>query len=92
MSDKQYKMIRKQLRNVCQDLMPQVLVNEAVVAIEKTVTAHINTRLDVITQHVKTTLDKIDERSKDIQSYVVRNSGADQAPAPSPIDVINKAE
>lgn len=90
MSDKQYKRLRKAIKNVTQDLLPQILVNETVAAIEKTVTAHVNQRLDGITQHVKTTLDKIDERSKDVQSYVVRNAPIEQAPQASPIDVITK--
>lgn len=70
------KDIRKQVRNVTQEILSDVLSSELVTAMEVR-----------IMQYVKKRLDAIDERSKDIQAYMVRQS----APmAPAPIKVIDK--
>lgn len=53
------KDLRKQLRNVVQEILPEVLTSELIAALKKEINAY---------------LDKIDERQKNISSYIVRNS------------------
>lgn len=71
------KQIRGQIRQIVKDLLPEVLATEVGNALHKSLTAQLQKRMDEITNHMKRTLDTIDERSKDIQSYVVRNSPAE---------------
>lgn len=68
------KELRKQLRNVIQDMKDELLTQELSTAIEKKLYATINMRLTALENHVKSTLDQIDNRSKDLQSYVLRQS------------------
>lgn len=85
MGEKTYKMLRKQLRNVVQQLLPSTLENEMYSAVEKRVNNRIDARCDAIASHVKSTLEAIDSRSKDIQSFVVRNNASGgTAPVPVP--------
>jgi hypothetical protein len=80
MSDKQYKLIRKQLRNVVQDELQYLLHEETFKNLYKDLVKHTDKRLDDITKTVKDVLDNMDKRSQDIQSYVVRNTGVPTAP------------
>ena len=57
------KELRKQLRIILRDVLPEVLTSELVVAVEKKLRVEMNDRLN-----------KIDERQKDVQSFLVRNS------------------
>lgn len=70
------KLLRKQLRNICQEILPEVLTNEMVKAQTEGVITAMNGRLDKITEHIQQTLDQVDQRSKDVQSYIVRQSAA----------------
>lgn len=63
MSDKNLKDLRKQVRNVVKEVLPEILGNELVKEIEYKLRQEINARLNLI-----------DDRQKDIQSYVVRQS------------------
>lgn len=83
MSEKNVKLIRKQIKNVVQSLLPEILASETIRGVEASVEARVNQRLDGITQTVKNTLDTIDQRSKDIQSYVLRGNDASVMPAPT---------
>lgn len=74
------KLVRKQLRTIAQELLPELLKAELQSAMYKELTDQIHVRLDKITQTVKDTLNQIDERSKDIQSFAVRQSGVVSVP------------
>ena len=80
MSDKQYKLIRKQLRNVVQEALPNILTQDLVTTMRNDLLARVDVRLDDITKAVKSKLDEMDTRSKNIQSYVLRNVGVTEAP------------
>jgi len=83
-SDKNVKQIRKQLRNVAQEMLPQVLESVVVAKIRQDIHEYVKTRLDEIFQMVKDTLNRIDDRQKDIQSMIVREftqAVPDTAPA-----------
>lgn len=79
MSDKNTKDLRKQLRAVVREILPEILTAELVTASHREYTAKLEERLDAISKHLTDTLTAIDQRSKDMQSYVVRN-----LPAPPP--------
>ncbi len=70
------KTLRKQLRNICQELLPEALNSEFNTSLRKEVMAHVDKRLDAIAAHIKQTLESIDQRSKDISAYNIRNSAA----------------
>jgi len=68
------KETRKQLRNIAQELLPTLLNSELGEAIRKDLSAQIQTRLDVVIKEIKTTLEQIEQRSKDVQGYLVRQT------------------
>lgn len=68
------KDIRKQLRNVVLALLPEVLTRELEEALYKKLLSDMNARMDLIANNAKETLEKIDQRSRDVQSYVVRQN------------------
>ena len=84
MNSKQVKDIRKQLRNVVQEMLPGVTSQEMYVQLSKV----INERLDQISKHINSTLETIDQRSKDVQTYVIRQSAQNQ-PVPQPVESKN---
>jgi hypothetical protein len=84
MSDKNFKAIRKQLRNVVQEIMPLVLGNELVQEVKKSLEARIDARLEAVSKHIYETLTQIDERSKDIQTFLIRNATHTPAFAEAP--------
>lgn len=80
MSESQIKTLRKQLRNTVQDILPDLVKSELGESIRKELSKQIHTRLDVVVKEIQTTLATIDQRSKDVQSYLVR---ATLNPAPA---------
>lgn len=82
MNSKEVKQVRGQIRQIIKELMPEILKGETLVAANKDLTKLINARLDALTAHVQESLKVMDERSKEISSYMVRNT-VPQAPAPS---------
>jgi predicted house-cleaning noncanonical NTP pyrophosphatase (MazG superfamily) len=62
------KELRKQLRNVVQELLPEVLNNEQYEALKK----HVDARVDKVEKFVKDTMHEINERHKDTMGYLVR--------------------
>jgi len=64
------KQMRSQIRQVVKDILPEVLNAELMAALEKRMLS----KVDGIAANVKETLHKIDERSKDVQSYMVRQA------------------
>jgi hypothetical protein len=70
MSDKNSKELRKQLRHVVGEILPDLMKDAMYAKLSAEVRAH----LEAVAANVKETLSRIDERSKDIQSYIVRQS------------------
>jgi hypothetical protein len=68
------KELRKQLRNVVQEQLPDLLKSELGNALHKDLSHIIQTRLNVVIKNIQETLEQIDQRSKDIQGYIVRQS------------------
>lgn len=77
MSEKNFKTIRKQLRNVVQDLLPNLWTQEARQTIARDgledLRKDMTRRLDIIEQNVKDTLAQLDGRQKDMQSFITRS-------------------
>lgn len=72
MSDKNFKAIRKQIRNVVKEFLPDVLSTEYTASIHKRLSEELTQRMDVIANGARETLKNIDERQKDFQNYVVK--------------------
>lgn len=68
------KDIRKQVRNVTKEVLSDVLTQELMASIRKELTAQMDQRLNAIAKHIQSTLDQLDQRSKDMQAYMIRNS------------------
>lgn len=80
MSDKNFKTIRKQLRAVVSEALPELLKKQFYEEIHKDVAAQVQARLETIAKQVSDSLAQIDARSKDVQAYVLRNSAPVVAP------------
>lgn len=74
MSDNNVKFLRKQVRNVVQETLPGVLSQEFAQDLEMRLFEYVRGRMDEIKTNVEATLKQMDERSKDIQSYIVNQS------------------
>lgn len=68
------KDIRKQLRNVVQEEMENVMLAEIRAAVSKDVMTEVMKRLSALEDLIREKLTIIDERSKDTMSYLVRQS------------------
>jgi len=66
------KLIRKQLRNVIQSDLDEILKKEVFQNLEKQIAAVVNYRINEIQAQVTKTLKELDERSKDMQQFVMR--------------------
>lgn len=67
------KDLRKQLRNVVAEMLPQVLTEELVKAMQKAMLDDVARRVGTIERNVKDTMTEMNNRSKDTQSYLVRS-------------------
>lgn len=74
MSDKNLKAIRGQVRQIVKELLSDELVD----ARQKEIAALVNKRLDAIDAFIKAQVSEMQERSKEVQSYVVRNLALNQ--------------
>lgn len=83
MSEKNSKDIRKQVRNVMQEVMPSLLQEIAKETMYKDLRAHIDSQLRALEQQVKLTLTNIDDRAKDLQSLMLREMVARNTPPPA---------
>lgn len=70
------KTLRKQLRNVVQEILPEILTAELVATIRKDQIVQIDARLNALAKQIQQTLDTIDQRSKDVQAYNIRQSAS----------------
>lgn len=75
------KTIRGQLRQIVKELLPEVLKEAIVDAMAKSLANDLRVRMDQISESAKETMERIDNRSKDVQSYVIRELAA-LKPAP----------
>lgn len=67
------KDIRKQVKNVAQDLIGDAFAEE----IHAKVTKRVNERLDALEKYVKSQMEAMNKRAEETQSYLVRQvSGA----------------
>lgn len=76
MSGSQTKKLRNEIRGAVQEMLSEVLMQEAYVELNK----HIRSRLEQISLEVKESLDKMDSRQKDTQNMLVRAISEAQAP------------
>ncbi len=85
MSDSNVKFLRKQVRNVAQAELPGIVTNELILELEKRLSAKVEARLDKITEYIKSALNDIDNRAKETQAYLIRNTSI---PAVAPTDTV----
>ena len=74
MSDRNFKEIRKQLRTVVKEIINDVLSTELVAAIHKKVQEQVQVRLDALFEQHKFAMEQFDQKLKDTQAYIIRNS------------------
>ena len=84
------KDIRKQLKPVVKDLLPEALSEAFVQAVFERVIAVLNPRLNKMERDVKTALDTMDSRQKDALSYLIRQ--ATEAAQPKVVETVIKKE
>lgn len=77
----QAKLIRGQLRQIVAELLPSLLTEALKNELHKQMALEVQKRLDGVVKEVKGTLDTIDQRSKDVQSYLVRQTTQVTKPA-----------
>lgn len=70
----QAKLLRSQLRQLVKEILPELLSSELRSEMHQKLAVEVQKRLDNVTKNVKDTLETIDQRSKDIQSYLVRQT------------------
>lgn len=73
---KEIKAIRGQLRQIAKDILPEVLAGELFVKIQEENRA----RLTEIAKMVNDRLTEIENRSKDVQSYIMRETANNLPP------------
>lgn len=72
MSDTKVKDIRKQIRNVFQELAPEVISKELYQTLQMGLSIEFNAKVDKIDGFVKEMLNKMDSRAKAIQGFLVQ--------------------
>lgn len=82
------KMLRGQIRQIVKELLPEVFKEELTKAIQK----EIEERLSRVDKHVKAALQEMNDRTKDTQSYVVRNLALATTQAATPKAVNDSAD
>lgn len=81
----QAKMIRGQMRQIVKELLPDMVEKELRTALHEKLASEVQKRLDNVTKSVKEVLETIDQRSKEIQGYLVRQSSTPMPPAAQPL-------
>lgn len=67
---KEIKQIRGQVRQIVKELLNE----ELVAVIEKSVCEKMHARVEILAKNVKETMQRMDDRSKDVQGYLVRQA------------------
>lgn len=76
MSDLNPKQVRKEVRKAVQEELTAALTKELLAQVQVVV----DSRLSAIDKHIKSVLDGIDQRSKDLQSYILRTTSVPTTP------------
>ena len=76
------KALRKQLRTVVKELVPEVLKTELTLAISKQLSEDLGKRMDFIAKNAKETLDKMSGSQKDFQNLIMRQLAPPAAEVP----------
>lgn len=76
------KLIRGQLRQIAKEVLPEVMAGELFVKLQEEQRA----RLNEIAKMVNERLDAIESRSKDVQSFIMREVANQTAPKPELVD------
>jgi hypothetical protein len=69
---KDVKLIRGQIRQIVKELLPELLTQELTTAIYKQLAGELGAKLEVVSNDIKRQLNAMDERSKDVQSFIMR--------------------
>lgn len=80
------KELRKALRNVCQDLLPEMMKTEIYMQLQK----ENNDRLNHIIKTINEAVERLEQRQKDVQSFLVRqvtSAGGDPIRSPEAQEV-----
>lgn len=77
----QAKLVRGQVRQIVKEILPEVLAAELRAELYKNLATSLQAQLKNVEAQVKATLDQLDQRSKDIQGYLVRQSIITHNPA-----------
>lgn len=72
------KLIRGQLRQVAKELLPEFIAHEVHIAHYNALKSEIQGQLSVLEKQVKETLTAIDNRSKEIQLFMMKQFTANQ--------------
>ena len=83
MSSKDMKDLRKQLRNVCQEITPDILKQEVFEQLYNRLREEIVNRMAVVESRVIKALDEMAQRQKDVQGLLVREITAQQSFKPA---------
>ena len=81
------KELRKSLRNVVQALLPDLLKSEFGNSIRKELSQQMKIELDLAVGQIQGVLKQIDQRSKDTQGYLVR-----QTLQPTPVAKVRETQ
>jgi archaellum biogenesis ATPase FlaH len=79
MSARDLKDLRKQLRNVTKEILPEVLQAELVNNIKENLDKYIKLELEQLKQDVISTMARIEERSKDVQTFILNHVQSEMA-------------
>lgn len=74
----QTKRDRGQLRQIAKEILPEVLTQESLMAIQRIMFD----RLEKMAKHINDRLDAVDQKQKDLHSYVVRQLTIPNIPLP----------
>lgn len=83
MSDKNFKDMRKQIRNVAQENIPAILRSETFTGFKdevlREVQQSVKFQLEAIQADITSTLARMEKRSQDVQTYILNNVQASMA-------------
>ena len=74
------KVMRKQLRNITQDVLPELLRSEVFKGLYSQLEAEMKKELNRIHAEITDSILRIDERSRDIQQYLLNEATRNHTP------------
>lgn len=84
MNSSDIKEVRKQLRTVAKELLPEVLTGALTEAVYTKLHNETVERLKMIEAQINQTLAQIDERQKTVQAFIMNQVTAASIPTPAP--------